>query len=221
MPSDNPKISAYVPQSVYDCFKDFQKKQKLSMSQATIVIMSEYFGLEEILKGINPESPIGGVTLDEFIKLREEVQSLKKILNSIKSSEVNSVRQVLHKTKNKDTGIKENLVSKQPTIINIDKYTSCLEKNESLLKRISPISGRKLSSLRFFLGKTTVAVVKRAKNLKDFTKWTKEKDPDGIGWRSVETPKKGYLPLDDTPSELLDSLLEWMIKNGLAKPMND
>jgi hypothetical protein len=46
MPTENPKISAYVPQSVYDAFNHFKGERSLSMSQAAIVIFAEYFGID-------------------------------------------------------------------------------------------------------------------------------------------------------------------------------
>jgi hypothetical protein len=46
MPTENPKISAYVPQVVYDRFKQFQEERGLSMSQATVELLVEYFGID-------------------------------------------------------------------------------------------------------------------------------------------------------------------------------
>jgi hypothetical protein len=45
MPTENPKISAYVPQVVYDRFKQFQEERKLSMSQAATELIVQYFGI--------------------------------------------------------------------------------------------------------------------------------------------------------------------------------
>jgi hypothetical protein len=46
MPTQNPKISAYVPQIVYDKFKQYEKEQGVSMSQAVIELLSNYFGID-------------------------------------------------------------------------------------------------------------------------------------------------------------------------------
>ena len=51
MPTDKPKLSAYIPQSVYDRFKQFQDERQLPMSQAVAVILVEYFGLTETMIG--------------------------------------------------------------------------------------------------------------------------------------------------------------------------
>lgn len=77
MPTDNPKISLYVPQKIYDRFKEFQEEQQLSMSQAGIVILAEYFGLEETIKEITEGTTIGGVTLDSFKEVENRVNKLE------------------------------------------------------------------------------------------------------------------------------------------------
>lgn len=78
MPTDNPKISLYVPQQIYDRFKEFQEERKLSMSQAGIVILAEYFGLKETIKEITEGTTVGGVTLFEFQELKNKVFELEK-----------------------------------------------------------------------------------------------------------------------------------------------
>ena len=78
------------------------------------------------------------------------------------------------------------------------------------------LSGYALGMKRFGLSKSTVARSKKDKTLEKFTQWTKERDPDGIAWKFVETPVKGYVPVDDTSSELLAVLQDWMVKNNLS-----
>lgn len=86
--------------------------------------------------------------------------------------------------------------------------------NES--REIKPIPGIKLSKLRFGLSESMIAGKKRDKPLNEFTQWTKEKDPDGIAWKYVLTPSKGYLPVDELPSELKTKLLKWMAERDLV-----
>lgn len=79
---------------------------------------------------------------------------------------------------------------------------------------IKPISGLKLSELRFGLSKSTVAGRKRSSGSpKEFAEWTGERDPDGIRWKSVESPSKGYLPCDDLPGDVQSKLLAWIRDN--------
>lgn len=93
MPTDNPKISLYVSQQIYNRFKQFQEEQGLSMSQAGIVILAEYFGLKETIRDIKTEITIGGVTLTDFEDLKKRIVELEKKVNleySTSSSESNS-----------------------------------------------------------------------------------------------------------------------------------
>jgi len=84
------------------------------------------------------------------------------------------------------------------------------------LDEIKPIPGIKLSKLRFGRSEAMVAGKKRDKSLEEFTQWTKDTDPDHIAWKYVETPSKGYLPVDRLSSELRDKLLTWIRENGLV-----
>ena len=86
MPTDNPKISLYVPQQIYDRFKEFQEERKLSMSQAGIVILAEYFGVEETIKEITEGTTIGGVTLTRIENLEKEVKQLQTLVNQINNT---------------------------------------------------------------------------------------------------------------------------------------
>lgn len=82
------------------------------------------------------------------------------------------------------------------------------------LQEIKPIPGGKLSQLRFGLNKDTVSGKKRSsKTFQEFIEWTREKDPDGIAWMSVNVPSVGYLPAEELPSELKSKLLEWIAEN--------
>jgi hypothetical protein len=46
MPTQNPKISAYVPSIVYESFKQYEKEHGGSMSQAVIQLLADYFGID-------------------------------------------------------------------------------------------------------------------------------------------------------------------------------
>jgi len=84
-------------------------------------------------------------------------------------------------------------------------------------KEIQPISARKLSKHRFGGSEHSVAGAKKKyKNSpQEFIDWTKQKDPDGIAWKMVETPIAGYVPANELPSELWNKLLIWIRENGL------
>ena len=191
MPTDNPKISLYVPQQIYDCFREFQQEQGLSMSQAGIVILAEYFGLKETIKEITKGTTVGGVTLAEFESLKSKVLKLEERIN-------------LQVT----TG---GLPAKEEKIVLEDNDNSRLEFLSSPIT-FEPIPAIHLSKKRFGLSTSTMATYKRTHTLEELTAWTKDKDPDDIAW-IISSDNKGYIPQGKLPSELLSKLQKWVTKN--------
>ena len=80
---------------------------------------------------------------------------------------------------------------------------------------IKPIPGIKLCKLRFKRSEALIAGKKREKSLEEFTRWTKDRDPNQIAWKYVTTPSKGYLPAHELSTEQRDKLLIWIRENGL------
>jgi hypothetical protein len=56
-------------------------------------------------------------------------------------------------------------------------------------------------------------MLKQEMSLEEFTQWTKDKDPDGIPWKFIESPLKGYVPDEELSSEQKSSLLKWIKEN--------
>jgi hypothetical protein len=86
MPTDNPKISAYVPQPVYDRFEEFYKNAGLSMSQAATLILAERFGFEEIVKRITKGNTVEINFLDEIKELRSRLEIVEKKIGNFQGS---------------------------------------------------------------------------------------------------------------------------------------
>lgn len=82
MATIKPKISLYVPQSIYDRFNQFKDEQGMSMTQAGVVIFAEYFGLEETLKNVTEGMPVGGVTIQRLEAIEQQIKELQELLQS-------------------------------------------------------------------------------------------------------------------------------------------
>ncbi len=76
MPTDNPKVSGYVPQPIYDRLIEFQKERKISISQAVTVVLAEYFGVNHQVD----QASLGGVTLAQIHSLE---QTLSNFIESV------------------------------------------------------------------------------------------------------------------------------------------
>lgn len=224
MPTDNPKISLYVPQIIYDRFTEVAKEKGLSMSQAGTIILAEYFNLEETIKETTKGTIVGGVTLsrvefleDQVSKLLEMYKSLECKLENIsleKCIEKSPLAKIENKEKEVDKYKIENL-EKSPIKESIGTLKADSNIQFSLLSEPLleiAISGRKLSSLRFKQPIDTVATKKMKLSHQEFIDWTREQDPDGIAW--IQKDKKtGYIPYGELSSELKDKLRQWIKEN--------
>lgn len=84
MPTDNKKISAYVPDVIYDRFLQFKDERDISMSQAAIEIFANYFGIN-----LNP------TIFDESTsELQSRVAVLEKEIADLKQSYVTLFKKV-------------------------------------------------------------------------------------------------------------------------------
>ena len=192
MPTDNPKISLYVPQQIYDRFRDFQKDQHLSMSQAGIVILAEYFGIKETIKEITEGTTIGGVTLAEFEDLKDRVLELEKKVEYKKSTS-----KLQGKNPTTSGSLQLNLPSEPLKNIGLKGISIDLLEKRLILSDRSQI----LKNLQ------------RYKNAPDkFFNWSRKKDFDKIGW----IPEAGgdkYTPGENLSDVFLNKLKVWIKEN--------
>lgn len=195
MPTDNPKISAYVPQHIYDRFKVYQEEQGLSMSQAVTSILTDYFSQSEPTVN-EPEEVPKPISVERFEELEKKVNLLLNVippewstdrLPVVESDYTNSIE-------------KDSLdISSSLSSLLIDYY-------DSETKSIKPIPAYKLSIIRFGKGRNAVSDARRKKSVEEFSSWTASLDPDGISWEYLEKPSRGYLPESSTLSKLLSRL---------------
>jgi len=213
MPTDNPKISSYVPQAVYTRFKQFQDEHNLSMSQAVILILAEYFGLEQTVQETTKGTTVGGVTLARFEVLENSYKELLVRIEQLESKNNRTDSDLL--TEPVDDTLKISDQDLLPLVELTPVDTSILLIN--LLGKppdnINAISGINLSK-RFNLSKDAVGKSKRKYDSNQFLEWSKNRDPDGIGWKYVQSPSKGYIPDGDLSQEQKSNLLKWITESA-------
>ena len=95
MATDKPKISGYVPENVYRCFKNYQTDMGVTMSQALIVILTEFFGLEGEINVNNEGRSIGGVTLAEFAEFKARLIEVEEAIAQMPKFESSDSQQQL------------------------------------------------------------------------------------------------------------------------------
>jgi hypothetical protein len=208
MPTEHPKISLYVPQTIYDRFIQYKEESGLSMSQAGTVILAEYFGLKETIKEITEGITIGGVTLDRVEIIEEELKQLKEQVNKL----VNQTKTDSKPLNTKSVNQKE-VIDKLPDIKN--QSTQEIVSEPLILELTSPDNQYRLDNKtlakRFGLGNPVSVTNASNSKSKSFDIWSREKDPDGIAWQKLKIDKAIFFqPLDDTSSELLGKLREWL-----------
>ncbi len=94
MGTDNPKVSAYVPQSLKDRLKEFREERAISESQAVTIILAEYFQMPEVLGRSLEGSSVGGVTLARMEALEEKLATLVVPPSSLPSELLGKIDQL-------------------------------------------------------------------------------------------------------------------------------
>lgn len=236
MPTENPKISAYVPQVVYDRFKQYQEERQLSMSQAATEILAHYFELN--LQFPNKESTSGlpsrlneiEQSLEDLknlytqlaskvdqIKTTSELQSEPKsnVPNSIISEPLSESKSKLL-TDNSESEAKSellgNLQSELPeeehleVPVQLNLVDSPSNSLSSLLKELS-LSARKLGE-RLSTSRYIIGAERKKASVEEFANMTFQKDPDAIKW-VYSDQLKSYVPYGDMSPEQVESLKSW------------
>jgi hypothetical protein len=204
MPTDNPKISAYVPQVVYDYFDEFRRESGLSMSQSAAVIFAKFFGLEDIAKEITGETTTDNSALDRIKLLESQVDDLFKKISELeskpKSELLSSSLSAEPNTSDVYTGdLLEGLLGGLPTQI-------MPIMGKTLIKRlIAPSTGKSVSSSKLS--------TESKKSTDEFRQWTSELDIDNIQWE-YKGRKVGYVPAGELSDELRSRLLKWIEENS-------
>lgn len=84
MPSKRPKVSAYVPQHIFNYIKAFADERKLTVSQAATLVFAEYFQVDYQVN--QSGSLVGTESLARIEALEEQIRNLPFTDNSLLSS---------------------------------------------------------------------------------------------------------------------------------------
>jgi hypothetical protein len=237
MPTENPKISAYVPQAVYDRFKQFQEERGLSMSQATVELLVDYFGID--LANNSTEKITGGLpnrvtTLEkELFDLKQSYVWLVQKVESIQSTSELPINVPDIQSEIEDSSSPSDISGelKNDILTEVEKSHDSSPVGEpprqlplihsdnilfdELLDDLknNPLQGKYLS-LRLGVSTSTLSIKKKELFADEFYDWIESKDIDGIRWVNLgEGRSKGYVPVDDTPLEKLQVLKDWIQVN--------
>src|SRR4028118_2084942 len=175
MGTDNPKVSAYVPQALKDRLKGFREERNISESQAVTIILAEYFQMPEVLGRSLEGIAVGGVTLARMEALEQQVQQLleDKTSGSSSRSELSDrvpigIEEIL--TITADVTKRLELIESQLAEVKVEESEEGSVSTVELAKRLGVAS----------------STVSHRKPKPDFTEWTRSKDPAGHGWGGLK-----------------------------------
>jgi hypothetical protein len=271
MGTDNPKVSAYVPQVLKERLKQFREERDISESQAVTIILAEYFQIPEVLGRSSEGGVVGGVTLGRMEALEEKLTDFAALVE-------NRLQQL-----GEEIGkISRPLVVHQATLDQIvpesEQYSSLLSEPKSELPKPNTLSDEagaetaeqvltqevgtnlelekdsqdtndaqqtpvhheivdsnknrpelslssespngllshpvpgKIMAKRLGYHPDSLSKVKTRSTDEEFIALSIDRDPDDIAWKSVKKGR-GYLPVNELPSELQTKLLNWFKKN--------
>ena len=169
--------------------------------------------------------------------IEDKFSEFTEILSQFKSSSISTNgllnNKIVESKLEKDEAInelplveKEIVNSKQPSFESEKTLTSQTKKdNQGVLisensqlelvvdsQSFEPLTGHLLAK-RLGVGKDTPAGHKRRKTSEKFCEWSKEKDPDNIGW--IPNPDdSGYIPGSELSDEVLAKLKNWILTHS-------
>ena len=210
MPTKKPKISSYVPQQIYDHFLEFQEERDLSMSQAVMVILAEYFGIEETIKEITEGTTVGGVTLAEFQQLKQKVVELENAFLSDKNKIVEQNKTTGEPPIENETEPKRSTSELPKNGLKKDSKSEFTLSPHPNLKKVSVST--KILALRLGVKVNSISSAKAKKDEQGFSEWSREKDPDNVTW--IPQTKRTFVNKETLSDELLSKLQKWIIDNS-------
>jgi hypothetical protein len=202
MPTSNRRVATYIPKEIDDRFKSFKKDREISGdSQALIIILGEYFGVSQQVT-YSSDSPLAK-QIEELSSLVSELKSelstkigeerideLKsELLSELKTSSSNS-KPKSNSPKQLDIGGEisgtQQKVKKPRGRKKSTEYKDVASKPKDVANGIDILTttqlAQRLGIERINTVSTAKSAAKKKNNPGDFTKWSKERDPEGYSW---------------------------------------
>jgi hypothetical protein len=193
MPTNNPKVSAYVPQHIFDRFKSFYEERKLSMSQAVTIIFSDYFQVSQTVE--HSSRLLDNSEKQRLEALEQKVSSISELhsnlISELQERLVNLSEEFRRKEQEKGellSGTDDSLPlfpDFKPEEIETSTSSSDSGIESELLVEtedkgnLQPLSERALVRR---LHKGSALGYHRKNSPDTLLEWIKSKDPDGLGW---------------------------------------
>jgi len=218
MPTDNPRVAAYVPVAVYDRLKEFKDSRKLkSDSQAIVTILSEFLEVSQVV-AYQSSSELGQrvESLEEKLihvknELLSELQSeLLRLVSSISLDErLASLEASLTTVHQVQAGVKDELLSElQGELFKENQATieaTYFEGPESETSELDSSSGSELNRGSQIEPLSAVALSRRLRlphpdrvaqakhrfkgKPEKLTRWLQDHDPECVAWEYREDTK--------------------------------
>lgn len=183
MPTENRRIATYFPKDIDDKFTAFKLSRGIrGDSQALLTIVSEFLGV------IQEETHF---SLPDLII---RIESLEKVIFKQEGSQVLSTSKFSYEPESQES-VQQSIPIVAPGQLSIlepviESSTSVDLSNQITIDLPSRITGSELSKR---LGLTSKVLSDRRRKRTDavFIEWSRELDPDGIGWQ-YDLEKKVY-----------------------------
>jgi hypothetical protein len=193
MSTKNPKVSAYIPQHIFDRFQSFCQDKGLSMSQATAVVFAGYFEIE-------PEvNHLSGLLADRVLDLESKVSNLSGLDFSLISSLLSRVEKLESEKADIEfsSGSKAEPLESTPVPVEKDRpqQLSTFGISGNGFTREFIAKGLNGGELAKRLGMSQ-SMISKHKESQELAAWSKGKDPESIAW-SYDSITKKFLPVTE------------------------
>lgn len=198
MPSELPRVAAYLQTPIHQKLTEFCEAQELSQSQAINQILAEYFGVlpsDTLSHTPKSEARLSAVE-GELLTVREQLSSLTQAVEGLQKQVGRIPSELPSSTPKADAQLSGDSPDSSPGSSPVSELPS--ESLSSVPESLTQLSGEFPSNLpsdipaslnrnqlakRLGCTKSNMTYQLRKGDETAFIAWSQEKDPDGIGWR--------------------------------------